>query len=95
MPDSTTEPIMAQLAEGANLALQARKVVNLYRVQAVKISNVTGQPCSVKNVQFKDATSAQLAKVAFMKDPVNQAVMVDDDAGAWLVTAKRQALELD
>jgi hypothetical protein len=82
------------MAEGATLALQARKTVNLYRCTAVKISTITGQPCRIppELVKFVEAPSAQLAKMAYMQEST---IPENDDAGSWVVTAKKQGIALD
>lgn len=77
--------------DGATLALQAKKEVSLFRLVQVKISNLTGIACDIKDatLAFRSNVSAELAKVAYMAE---FPLPAPDDAGTWTVSCVKQKM---
>lgn len=90
MPESTDVALQG-LADGANLALQAKKAVHLYRCVQVKISTVTGYACRipVETIRFVEATTAEMAKNAYLQEVP---LLKGDDAGDWTVSCVKQSM---
>jgi hypothetical protein len=75
----------AQVVAGAELTMAAKKVVYLYKVCAVKISNLTGAPCDFGEEKLIIAPNATAARMQYMRGFMSD--KTDDIVGNWAVSA--------